>query len=214
MKTEIKFYHSMSDGSYAVKLDSGALSKEDLSIVKESEIAEYTEISEKCVPAYLRRGLRKIFRLRNKRYALAQKEKALCERRDSYYAKAHKAEHEVAEIKKLRQDFFDECSDISRAMSAERVRKELSKKVTGKEIMEMSFYNGTLERNLAWVIIKKTKRPLIHTHGLAYRKPTTLRKPITKLEAQKIVQQESNLLDISFNKECVHLNTFSENDMW
>lgn len=214
MKKEVKFYHNVDDGSYAVRLDSGALSKEDLSLVKEVEIAEYTEISEKCVPAYLRRGLRKIFRLRNKRYALAQKEKALCERRDSYYAKAHDTEHEIAEIKKLRQDFFDECSDISRAMSAERVQKELSKKVTGKEIMKMSFYNDTLDRNLAWAIIKKTKRPLVYTHGLVYRNPTTLRKPISVLEAQEIVLQKGNLLDISFNSENVHLNTFSGSDMW
>lgn len=214
MKSEIKFYHNKEDGSYAVLLDSGALSKMDLSIVQEAELVMFSEVLEKDVPAYLRRGLCKIRSLRNRRYVLAAKNKGLLKKKEALEIKIQTIEAQMADNRNVRQKCYEVCQDISRAMSAECIRKDYLKKVTGDEVMKMSFYDKTLQRELAWAILKKTKRPIVHTHGLAYRKPTTYRKPIERAFAFEIVMQKDNLLDISFEEDCVHLNTFSSNDMW
>jgi len=80
---EMKFYHSKEDGSYAILLDNGALSKTDLVIVKEDERNLFSEIPEKEVPVCLRKGLRKICSLRNKRISLSNKEQELSKKKEA-----------------------------------------------------------------------------------------------------------------------------------
>ena len=80
-------------------------------------------------------------------------------------------------------------------------------------MLKMSFYNGTLNRTKAKEFIAETSKPLKYTYGLGYRNPTTNHKPITKAQAMEIIDQE-NFLDINEYEDYIHLNAFSENDMW
>ena len=84
---------------------------------------------------------------------------------------------------------------------------------TGAEVLEMSFYHGTLDRDKALEIIRKTDRPLVFTNGILYRNPTICRQPVSKAEALEIVRKEG-LLNIHFEENQVHLNAFSDNDMY
>jgi len=69
----------------------------------------------------------------------------------------------------------------------------------------------TKEENKAFIL--STDKPLQYTYGLGYRHPTTDHKPITKEEALKIIDEHS-LLDIDEYEDYVHLNAYSDNDMW
>ena len=80
-------------------------------------------------------------------------------------------------------------------------------------MLKMSFYNGTLDTTKAKEVIATTEKPLKYTYGLGYRNPTTNHKPITKEEAFKIIDTEG-WLDIDEYEDYIHLNAFSENDMW
>ena len=80
-------------------------------------------------------------------------------------------------------------------------------------MLEMSFYDGTLNRKKAIEFIATTDKPLKYTYGLGYRNPTTNHKPITKERAIEIIDTEG-LLDIYEHEDYVHLNAYSDNDMW
>ena len=80
-------------------------------------------------------------------------------------------------------------------------------------MIEMSFYDGTLDREKAVKVIEETGNGFIYTYGLSYRKPTTYRVPITKERAIEIVNTQS-LLDITEEETVFHLNAYSGDDMW
>ena len=80
-------------------------------------------------------------------------------------------------------------------------------------MLKMSFYDGTLNRDIAKEIITNTDKELKYTYGLGYRRPTTHKKPIDKTEAFHIIDTES-LLDITEYEDWIHLNAYSDNDMW
>lgn len=80
-------------------------------------------------------------------------------------------------------------------------------------MLKMSFYNGTLNRDILKAVIETTEKPIVYTYGYEYRQPTTHRKPVTKEEALNIVKKES-LLDAKEEEHCIHLNAYSSNDMW
>lgn len=80
-------------------------------------------------------------------------------------------------------------------------------------MLKMSFYNGTLDRQKAKEYIDASSKPCQYTYGLGYRNPTTNHKPISKIEAMEIINKES-LLDITEYADYIHLNAYSDNDMW
>lgn len=80
-------------------------------------------------------------------------------------------------------------------------------------MLEMSFYDGTLNRDMLIAVIETTDKPIVYTYGYEYRQPTTHRKPVTKEEALNIVKTEG-WLDATEEETCIHLNAFSANDMW
>ena len=80
-------------------------------------------------------------------------------------------------------------------------------------MLKMSFYDGTLDREIAKNIIVNSDKPCLYTYGLGYRNPTTNHKPISKEEALEIIKTKS-LLDITEHDDCFHLNAYSSNDMW
>ena len=61
--------------------------------------------------------------------------------------------------------------------------------------------------------IKNTNKPLVYTYGYAWKSPTTYRVPIDKEEALKRIEK-NGLTDITEEDEVIHINQFSENDMW
>ena len=79
-------------------------------------------------------------------------------------------------------------------------------------MIEMSFYNGTLDKKKAEEFIKNTDKPIVYTYGFEYRNPTTHRKPISKEKAIQILNEE--WCDLTEEENDVHLNAFSANDMF
>ena len=80
-------------------------------------------------------------------------------------------------------------------------------------MMKMSFYDGTLNEAKAKEFVLASDKPCIYTYGLGFRSPTTHRKPITKEQALEIIDKEG-FLDITEETNVIHLNAFSDNDMW
>ncbi len=90
---------------------------------------------------------------------------------------------------------------------------KMKESVTGKEIEDMSFYNGTFDRARAVAIIEKSSRKCVYTYGLSYRNPTTHNAPRTKKEAIAIVRN-GGFIDVHFRKDVISINEYSDNDMW
>lgn len=80
-------------------------------------------------------------------------------------------------------------------------------------MINMSFYDGTLNREEAINIILNSNKQCVYTFGLKYRNPTTKNVPISKEKAIEIIRKES-LLDITEYEDKFDLNAYSDNDMW
>ena len=80
-------------------------------------------------------------------------------------------------------------------------------------MIKMSFYDGTLNRKMLIAFIESTDKTILYTYGLEYRDPTINKRPISKDEAIRIVNDEG-LLDATETEDHLHLNAFSDNDMW
>ena len=80
-------------------------------------------------------------------------------------------------------------------------------------MINMSFYNGTLNREKAIEIISNSNKPCVYTFGFKYKNPTTRDVPISKEKAIEIIKKES-LLDITEYEDRFDLNAYSGNDMW
>lgn len=62
--------------------------------------------------------------------------------------------------------------------------------------------------------LKSTTKPILYTHGLGYRHPTIYKQPIDLERALKITGNRGEIFDLEEYEDYVHLNTFSENDLW
>lgn len=80
-------------------------------------------------------------------------------------------------------------------------------------MLKMSFYDGTLNKQALKAFVAETKKPICYTYGFEFRNPTTRRVPTSKEEAIHIIDTAS-LLDATEEKNCLHLNAYSANDMW
>lgn len=78
-------------------------------------------------------------------------------------------------------------------------------------MLNMSFYNGTLDRNIAKRVIDKTRKTLMYRYGYGWKGAD--KNPITKERALKIIDTES-YLDITETETEILLNAYSSNDMW
>ena len=79
--------------------------------------------------------------------------------------------------------------------------------------MLLSEFRGSRSSEDAKKHILETDKPLKYTHGIGYRRPATYKKPIDKEEAIRIIDK-GDFLDITEYNDYIHLNTYSENDMW
>ena len=79
--------------------------------------------------------------------------------------------------------------------------------------IDMSFYNGTLDKDRLKAFIEKTDKPIRYTYGLKYRNPTTLNVPVSKERALQIVDSQS-MLDAKELDDVLDLQAYSSNDMW
>lgn len=79
-------------------------------------------------------------------------------------------------------------------------------------MLDMSFYNGTLNREEAAQVVEKTEKKLYHRYGFAYRGAE--KKDISRENALKIIKDTGNYLDVRETETEIVLNTFSEMDMW
>ena len=80
-------------------------------------------------------------------------------------------------------------------------------------MLKMSFYDGTLNTDELDDFIRTTDKQIVYTYGFEYRRPTTHRVPIGKDRALEICHS-GDFLDATEEENCLHLNTFSDNDMW
>lgn len=79
-------------------------------------------------------------------------------------------------------------------------------------MLNMSFYNGTLNRLEAADVVRASNKTLYHRYGFAYRGAE--KRPISKESALKIIEDTGNYLDITETDNEILLNTYSSNDMW
>lgn len=80
-------------------------------------------------------------------------------------------------------------------------------------MLKMSFYDGTLNRKKLIEFIENTDKRIEYTYGLAYRHPTTYHKLISKENAMAIAQNAC-FLDADEYSDYLHLNAYSDNDMF
>lgn len=80
-------------------------------------------------------------------------------------------------------------------------------------MLNMSFYNGTLNRTELIDFISNTNKPIKYTFGLLYKDPATKYKPISKQEAIAIANG-ADLLDAEETQDFLHLNAYHINDMY
>ena len=73
------------------------------------------------------------------------------------------------------------------------MRTELCKIETLERPIDMSFYYGTLNKEILKAFIEKTDKPIRYTYGLKHRNPTTLNVPVSKERALQIVDSQSML---------------------
>ena len=79
-------------------------------------------------------------------------------------------------------------------------------------MLNMSFYNGTLNRPEAADVVRASNKTLYHRYGFAYRGAE--KRPISKENALKIIEDIGNYLDVTETDNKILLNTYSSNDMW
>lgn len=79
-------------------------------------------------------------------------------------------------------------------------------------MLNMSFYNGTLNRPEAADVVRASNKTLYHRYGFAYRGAE--KRPISKENALKIIEDIENYLDVTETDNEILLNTYSSNDMW
>lgn len=79
-------------------------------------------------------------------------------------------------------------------------------------MLNMSFYNGTLNRPEAADVVRASSKTLSHRYGFAYRGAE--KRPISKENALKIIEDTGNYLDVTETDNEILLNTYSSNDMW
>ncbi len=80
-------------------------------------------------------------------------------------------------------------------------------------MLDMDFYNGSLDPEVAKAEIAKSDKPCVFTSGYEWKNPTTHRVPVEKDWVYKLIDTES-WLRIREEKEVIHIQKFSANDMW
>ena len=81
-------------------------------------------------------------------------------------------------------------------------------------MMKYSFVSkyGNCTKEQAIEFVKTTEKPFKYTYGLGYRKPSTHNKPITREEA--LSHMGKCMVDMEEHENYVHINRYSEMDMW
>lgn len=80
-------------------------------------------------------------------------------------------------------------------------------------MLKMDFYNGSLNIDIAKEEIAKSEKPCVFTSGYEWKNPTTHRVPMAKEEVYNLLDSES-WLKITEEKDVIHIQAFSANDMW
>ena len=209
-KVFVEFYN----GIYGVYDDETNIFTEDNRIVNKTTPEEkFKKIDSKLVPSKTRKLLNNILTLKKKRITRERKQRDIQNQIDKLEFKKEELKAKKQILENERTVFQKEINNLVKDYSENKKIQLIKKSVKGDELLYMSFYHGTLDKMKAKAIISKTKRPITYTYGLAYRNPTTYHVPKTVEEAFEIIDTES-LLDIHFNKDEIHLNAYSGNDMW
>ena len=118
------------------------------------------------------------------------------------------------EIRRMQLEIADYEKAIAKNHEELRtLRIELYKIETLERPIDMSFYRGTLNKEILKAFIEKTDKPIRYTYGLKYRNPTILNVPVSKEEALQIVDSQS-MLDAKELDDVLDLQAYSSNDMW
>lgn len=80
-------------------------------------------------------------------------------------------------------------------------------------MLNMDFYNGSLDPEVAKAEIARSEKPCVFTYGYEWKNPTTHRAPVDKEWIYKLLDTES-WLRITEEKDVFHIQKFDANDMW
>lgn len=62
-------------------------------------------------------------------------------------------------------------------------------------------------------LIANTNKPCKFTYGYTWKNPTTYKVPMTREDAIKKINS-NGLIDVEVYDDYIHINEFSDNDMW
>lgn len=124
-----------------------------------------------------------------------------------------KLENERETIHTQRQGYVENYFSI---IQTKAVQEKYSY-IKGNEKLKYSFYSSagnTATIDCMKILLQKTKRKILYTDGLRYRKPSTMDVPITNEQALQIIARNS-MVDIdATDSKVIKVNTYSANDMW
>lgn len=75
----------------------------------------------------------------------------------------------------------------------------------------MSKYSNCSKEDII-KLIEETDKGFVYTYGFEYRNPTTHRVPITKEKALEYVKD--TVVNITEEDNQIHINRYSDNDLW
>lgn len=127
----------------------------------------------------------------------------------------------ITELNKQLDDLNNKWQNTEKTIKNEVRTAYLDRKyagITGNEKVRYSF-TGRVQGNLipeeaVPYLIKRTKRKLLYTHGLSYRSPTTHNEPVTAERALQIIKTYGWYDIDATHDDYIHINTYSDNDMW
>lgn len=80
-------------------------------------------------------------------------------------------------------------------------------------MLKMSFYNGTLDKDVLIDNVISAGKPILYTFGYTWKHPTIYKRPVSVEKAISIIEKE-DFLDATEYVDHIHLNAFSGNDLW
>lgn len=78
-------------------------------------------------------------------------------------------------------------------------------------MLNMSFYDGTLDREKAKEVVEITEKKLTYRYGYGWKGAE--KRPIDREKALGVIEKEC-FLDVKETEDEILLNAYSSNDMW
>lgn len=206
-----KYTYCLVKDKYGIFTDSTKIFTEDNMVIDKTE--SHTVIDGRSIPHRTRTLLQEILVRKEERILRYKKQSKIRLKIAELRKQISLLESDINVLETERNTYQKEIDTLVKSYDEAKMIAELQKEVSGQEIEEMSFADGSLNCLRAKLIVTRSDRPLFYTFGFAYRKPAIDHQAIDKEYALQIIENRE-YLDISFCENEIHLNAFSSNDMF